>query len=132
MTRNNGKRKNKEEGKSDKKNNSGTADENSIADKSTEFFLCLACDAEAEENSIQCHDCKQWAHYKCTDLTQLQLSFLTDSPDAIQWVCPVCLKGEGEKKGALGAKIDRLTEMIGILTEKVKRLEEGCKGSSIE
>ena len=111
---------------------SSKIEDTSIADKSTEFFLCLACDAEAEDESIQCHDCKQWAHYKCSQLTNLQLSFLTDSPDAIQWVCPTCVKGEGEKKGTFEAKIDRLQEMIAVLTAKIGRLESGCNGASLD
>ena len=68
----------------------------------------------------------------CSELTKLQLSFLTDSPDAIQWVCPTCVKGEGIKKGAVEAKIDRLQEMISVLTAKIERLENGSDGTNLE
>ena len=85
-------------GKTGPKPNTSSPKDKSVADKSTEFFLCLVCDDEAEEDSIQCHDCKQWAHFKCSGLSNLQVSFLTDSPDAIQWVCQSCIKGEGEKR----------------------------------
>ena len=88
----------KSEKKVDQKPSTSSTKDSSVADKSAEFFLCLACDDEAEDDSIQCHDCKQWAHFKCSGLTNLQVSFLTESPDAIQWVCQKCIKGEGEKR----------------------------------
>ena len=94
----------KNNGKSDKKTggpkpSTSSMNDKNVADGSTEFFLCLVCDDDAEDDSIQCHDCKQWVHFSCSGLTNLQVSFLTDSPDAIQWVCQTCIKGGGEKKG---------------------------------
>ena len=91
-------------------------DTTSSDDSSKKYYLCLKCndavgDGEFIEDCIECHDCKQWCHKNCADLTQSQFDFLSVEGklnEGIQWICKICLSGENEKKGPLEKKLDRM------------------------
>ena len=52
----------------------------------SKFFICLKCEVGVgeDEQSIQCHDCKQWSHKDCTSLTERDFSYLSENVEGIE------------------------------------------------
>jgi hypothetical protein len=99
--------------------------------------MCSKCEnaVEEEQDSIQCYDCKDWIHKECTSLSDRDFSYLCEdsSSDAgIQWACESCLAGEGEKRGDVEAKLDRLIRLFESVDTRLSRLETSCTGEELE
>ena len=54
-------------------------------------FPCIECQKPVKTNQkgLECDICKIWVHFKCTDLTEAQFSFLEANED-IPFYCLVC------------------------------------------
>ena len=78
---------------------------------------------EEEDEGVQCHDCKSWAHLSCTSLTPRAYDFLKEDNPSIAWACPKCLKGEREQRSHLDAKMDAMMAMMGALESRFGSIE---------
>ena len=120
-------KKHRSAGKSNR--NHGQADANHDRRKTSQaienLYICLTCGDAIEDNDSQvgCHECRKWAHKSCTNLTKGEFEFLSKSNSNLQWVCDTCLEGRGERVGKLEAKIDRLTDAILKISEKLVDIE---------
>lgn len=96
--------------------------------------MCLVCQTAVTEdvNGIECYDCKEWAHFKCSKLSRKHFELLVESDNSIQWHCPTCQKGEEERKGKTEAKIDFLISQFTEMKETIVRLESGYTGTTLD
>lgn len=111
--------------------------EESVKDSTSKFYICLKCDngIEEEEESIQCYDCKQWIHKECTPLSERDFRYLCEdsaSNAGIQWACEFCLENEGERKGEVEAKLDRLISLFESVDTRLSRLENSNSGEALD
>ena len=106
-------------------------------DARTKFFICPQCNnaVEEEHDCICCCSCKNWVHLECTALTPRDFQYISDEKSAkagIEWMCESCQKGEGEQKGDMEAKLDRLIRLFESVDTRLCRLESGCSGEALE
>ncbi|XP_076467361.1 uncharacterized protein LOC143298355 isoform X2 [Babylonia areolata] len=87
--------------------------------------MCLFCESGVEEEVVHCYDCKQWAHWKCAGLSDLEVQILSGTSRSIQWVCQSCLAGQTEKRQLGGAQLEELTQLINGLCDQINALEKG-------
>lgn len=102
--------------------------------KRDKFFMCLKCDdgISNEEQSIQCHDCRQWVHKTCTSLSDRDFQYLSTAQKGIEWICEKCINGENEKQSDMDAKMNRLIDLLEQMEERLGRLEEECSGKTLD
>jgi hypothetical protein len=105
-----------------------------IADKQQKYFVCLSCETAVEDDDsyVQCHDCKQFCHFKCSKLTKSIFDVLVESDDSCQWLCEICRSGEGVKRDARDDKLDHLIMKVDIMAQKMTMLETGYTGASLD
>lgn len=99
---------------------------------------CPVCDKIVGENgdSIECHDCKAWVHFACSDLTRAQFDMLSNASEAMQFLCKGCRElGKAGTAGAVGGsmvtKIDFMLRKLTAMESKINSLE-GCTGKKLE
>ncbi|XP_072166012.1 uncharacterized protein [Diadema setosum] len=54
--------------------------------------VCKKCyeDDDFESKMMQCSDCDRWVHAKCENLSDDQYRILTELPDSVPYLCPIC------------------------------------------
>lgn len=97
-------------------------------------YQCIFCDIAIEDgNCIECFDCKQWSHFKCSKLTKRQFDFLVEnSGESIQWHCQSCSEGEVDRKTETEVKLDFLIKQMEMMQSVIIKLETGFTGSSLD
>ena len=99
---------------------------NAAKGSTSEAWTCLECeDAPDDRESIECHNCKNWCHRKCTELTNQQYDSLKTGGDFIVWRCKRC-REEGAKleRPRLEAKIDKMSKIMETLVQRLEKVEE--------
>ncbi|XP_065087100.1 uncharacterized protein LOC135708850 [Ochlerotatus camptorhynchus] len=97
---------------------------------------CLLCDAPdgADENMVQCDDCKLWVHFRCAEVDES----IRDKP----WSCPQCMnrlrvpeqtkQKKSTKKSGSGSKSDAgsVKSLVSVIEELEK--EQFAKEKALE
>ena len=58
-------------------------------------------------------------------MSKAEYEFLSKGDEHIQWKCPICVRGGGERIGRLEAMIQDLSKLVVKLTDKIDKMEEG-------
>ena len=90
-------------------------------DKSGEVsVLCVTCNKQAEEDSIECECCFKWVHRECAGISKDEYKVLSDSSSNIMFFCGIC-----QPKVTIALKFfNDIQEKQKSLDEKVTQLEE--------
>ena len=92
-------------------------------------WQCLVCDEPCEEDrdSLECYNCRQWAHKTCAGLKDEVFKTLTTNTN-LQWTCCPCTDGERKKMTGSEVKLDLLMSMIPMISKVSERLESMERG----
>ena len=93
----------------------------------TKAYKCGKCKHQVldnvesqEEESVECDACRQWYHYKCTELTATQWKIISSNCESIVWKCDECIRDRGNET----KQISKLEERIDLLVNMITNLED--------
>ena len=106
-------------------------------------WSCLECDDGIieEEETIECHRCKNWCHKQCSMLSEAQYAVLArgggggGGGGSLLWQCQKCIVGGAARNSdatRTEAKLDVLTKLLQDMVERLEKLEKANGEKSID
>ena len=90
-------------------------------------WQCIFCDSNCGDEpfdhpSIECFACKKFAHLDCSQLSDLEIDYLSKSEN-MQWVCNICKEQSKPIYSHIEAKLDLMLKMMPRINDFEDRIE---------
>ena len=86
------------------------------------IYCDSACESDDEENPIECFQCKNWAHKRCSGLNDQAFATVAGRGN-LAWLCQNCEdKAEGPARQRADAKLDALLAIVPLVKSVNDRL----------
>ena len=90
------------------------------------FVVCVTCNKNAEDDSIECENCLKWEHRECARISKDEYKILNDSSPNLMFFCTIC-----RPKVKLALKFfNEIDEKLRSFDEKVKTFEVKLNSAS--
>ena len=112
-------------------------------DKSGEVSVCVKCNKNVEEDSIECESCLKWEHRDCAGISKEEYEVLGDlSNTDIMFFCSICrpkvrlalkfFNEIEENQKSVGERVKQLEKELKSLNTKISQLSSQTMASTLE